>query len=517
MTTLFNAVKQYDNKTETENGCAAYKSTLNACLDLFFNGSSCRADMMKGNHLVRNAYSENKELCLKLLFYLRDVRGGQGERSLFRNGLLEIASFDHKTIAKIVKFIPEYGRWDDVFALFGKYTDIDLAIEEIVQEQFTEDSYSIKNETPTVSLMWKWLPSENTSSASTVELAKKIRKNIFKMAPREYRKLLTKMRSVLRLVETDLSKKEYKNINYSNLPSKAAQKYKAAFIRNDCDRYNQYLDALAAAIENKTSDVKINASTLYPYEIVKPFVKNGYGKFTDEEIKLADATWKSQKDLFTGDSKDSNWLAVADVSGSMTCQDYMPMSAAVALAMYTSERNKGIFKDKFITFSEHPEFVSINPEWRLDKKIEHIMNSPWGFNTNLHAVFKLILNAAKRYNLPQSEMPDKVLIISDMQFDNVQSSYFNSITGEYAQADTKTIIEEIKSNYADSGYKMPKIIFWNVAGEYKGSVPALKDSDDVILYGGYTAAGFEQMMTGTSPEDFMLKILNTERYNKIKA
>lgn len=507
MTTLFDAVKKYDNGTETENGCAAYKSTLSACLDLFFNGCTCRRDPATVERLTLDAYKEDKLTCLRLLFYIRDIRGGQGERDVFRTAMKEIIKFAPGDVKHLMKLVPEFGRWDDLVALYGVDRHIDAEIGSVIWEQVDKDLTALREDRPyDISLMWKWLPSENASSKSTVALAKKIRKEIFGCNPKAYRKQLSKMRKILKIVERDISAKEYKNINYSNLPSKAAQKYKQAFIRNDCVRYSEYIEKLTNAVRNGTNDAKINTAALYPYDIIRPLVNAAcsYAEIDidENELKVLDATWKSQKDYFSGNASHENWLAVADVSGSMTCAKMLPMCASVSLALYTAEHNTGVFADKFITFSARPELVEIDKNWTIQQKVKNIMSSDWGMNTNLEAVFELILSAARRYNVHPKDMPNHLLIISDMQFDECTQG---------------TALNTIRQKYALNGYELPKVVFWNVAGNYKANVPAMKNDNGVILFSGYKPGMFEQMVNGTTPLEFMVSVVNSERYSVIKV
>lgn len=514
MNKLFDAVKEYDNHTVTENGADAYKSTLSACLDLFFSGASCRSNRGEAARLVRNAYKEDKLVCLRTLFYLRDVRGGQGERAVFREGIKEIAKFAPDDLKNVVKLIPEYGRWDDLIDLFGVDNGLDDVIREVIREQVKEDIDTVAAGGTSVSLLWKWLPSENTSSKATVALAKKVRKEILYTDSKSYRKLLSKMRGLLKVIERDLTAKAFGNINYSKIPSKAHQKYRGAFFRNDCERYTKYVNDLALAVKNGNTDVKINVDALYPYEIISKMVVNGVRSVSSAEAKVIDSAWNSQKDYFSGAAKHENWLTVADVSGSMTTQNCRPLSAAVALAIYTSEHNDGIFADKFITFSEQPNFVDFDRNWTIDQKVDTTLNSPWGFNTNLMAVFDLILNAAVKHHISEDEMPTNVIIVSDMQFD-VATRSFNSRNYDTSD-DNTTALKAIRAKYEAAGYKMPKIIFWNVAGDYKANVPALGLENDVVLFGGCKPGMFEQMISGATPIDFMLSVVNSERYATIE-
>lgn len=498
---LFEAVKQSENLTTTENGLPANKTTLSCCVDLFSQGATLRKNPSQIRAKVREAYHEDKELCTRIVFYLRDIRGnsGQGERAIFREAIKELIELDANSIKKILNFIPIYGRWDDLICLYGQSPITDKEISKIIINQFNLDLvFYEKQAFNKISLLSKWLPSINTSSPKTVALAKVIQRDVFKVSEKVYRKSLSLFRQVLNLVETSISKKEY-NFDYSKIPGKAMMQYRKAFLRNDEQRYKRYLEALSNAVITGDKSVKVNASTLYPYELFEKCY-NGYGPSSDTNtLSLCDSMWRSLPNYF-GDDK-SNWLAVADVSASMTGR---PMAVSVSLATYIAERNSGIFKNKYISFSNDPMLIEIDPSWPLHKKIEYVMKKDIGYGTNLIKIFDVVLNAARTNNLTEAEMPKVIVIISDMQF-NAQMS----------DCDDRSI-DIINKRYEQYGYKMPKIVYWNVADEDKKNTPVTIKDSNTILVNGCKPGMFEMIIQGSNPLDFLLKVMNSERYSQIK-
>jgi hypothetical protein len=191
-------------------------------------------------------------------------------------------------------------------------------------------------------------------------------------------------------------------------------------------------------------------------------------------------------------------LPVCDVSGSMTG---LPMDVSVSLGLYISERNEGIFKDAFMTFSDIPEMVYIPEGLSVVDKLRYISRANWGMSTNLQATFKLILKTAVRNSLPEDEMPTKVLIISDMEFN---------------ECGRNTNLDEVRTQYELNGYKMPEIIFWNVNGRI-GNVPARADEPGIGLVSGFSPAILTAILSGSgfTPLDLMMKAVDSERYAAI--
>jgi hypothetical protein len=424
---------------------------------------------------------------MKLLFFARDIRGGLGERCVFKVILNWLANNEPATVRKNLEYVAEYGRYDDLLCLMDTACEKEML--DVLKAQFEADTEALKNGGE-VSLLAKWLPSVNASSAETVLYAKKIARH-FGMNDASYRKALVALRAHIRIIENNLREKDY-SFDYSKQPSKAMYKYRKAFIRNDGERYSLFLDKVT------TGEAKLHASTLMPYEIITPFFRRNV---SDEERKAINTTWISQEDF--GDTE--NALAVIDGSGSMYGgADPMPATVALSLGIYFAERNKGAFKNHFITFSENPQLVEIKGEDILDKvRYCHGFNEV--ANTNIQKVFELILDAAKKNSVPQDELPKKLYIISDMEFD-------------YCAKDASlTNFEYAKKLFAEAGYTLPEIVFWNVASRNRQQ-PVTKNEQGVALVSGCTPRLFEMVASGTmNPYAFMLEVVESERYAKIVA
>ena len=485
---MLNYLKQEANKTVTENGAATHITTESDCLDLFATIGALRreSDSEIVTRFIR-AYSENKDIAMKLLFFARDIRGGLGERRVFKVILNWLANNEPETVRKNLEYVAEYGRFDDLLCLMSTACEKDML--DVLKAQFEADNNALANGGE-VSLLAKWLPSVNASSSETVLYAKKIAKH-FGLNDASYRKALVALRAHIRIIENNLREKDY-SFDYSKQPSKAMYKYRKAFIRNDGERYSQFLDKVT------TGEAKLHASTLMPYEIITPFFRRNV---SDEERKAINTTWISQEDF--GDTE--NALAVIDGSGSMYGgADPMPATVALSLGIYFAERNKGAFKNHFITFSENPQLVEIKGEDILDKvRYCHGFNEV--ANTNIQKVFELILDAAKKNSVPQDELPKKLYIISDMEFD-------------YCAEDASlTNFEYAKKLFAEAGYTLPEIVFWNVASRNRQQ-PVTKNEQGVALVSGCTPRLFSMVASGTmNPYAFMLEVVESERYAKIVA
>ena len=508
---LFEAIKETDNLTTTTNGMEAYKSSLNAVLDLFAKGASYRKSANAIPTMVRDAYLEDKLATVRCLFYLRDIRGGQGEREVFRKGIHTVAELDPKTFinSNLISHIPTYGRWDDLFCLFGVHDELDKQIINLVTLQFAEDVANYKENKP-ISIMAKWLPSVNTSSNKTRRLAKQLVKELG-VSEKLYRKTLSKLRKRIGILETYLTNKDY-TFDYSTVPSNANMKYRKCFYEKDGERYRKHVEAVTDALESgdTTAKVKDNVKTLYPYEIVGKFMSNcswcwNSPNLDKIEKQRYENMWKQLPNYFSGESAHKNWLTVIDTSGSMlSCFKPSPMEIAISLGLYIGERNTGIFKDKYITFSERPSFVTVDSKWKLETKIKHIVEKSIIENTNLERVFRLVLDAAVSHDLPKSEMPEAIVIISDMQFDSCVEDGNNP-----------TAYEMITKMYNDAGYPVPKLVFWNVAQQNYGNLPVTQHKYGAVLVGGCKPGLFEQILSGKTPVDFMMQVLNGERYSSI--
>ena len=493
-------LKQESNKTFTENGAATLKTTQSDCLDLFATIGAIRRE--SDEEIIARfmrAFAEDKDIAMKLLFFARDIRGGLGERKVFRVCLKWLSYNAPETVRKNLSYISEYGRFDDLLVLFDTPVEKDML--DFIREQLCKDVEAMDNGGE-VSLLGKWLPSVNASNANTIKAAKKIAR-FLAMDDKGYRKMLSKLRAYIRIIENNLREKDY-TFDYEKQPSKAMFKYRGAFARNDAERYNNFLNRVSSG------ETKLNASTLAPYEIVEPCLNEYWSRLpfmknlTEEEKKSLNATWEALPDF----GSEANALAIIDTSGSMYC-DAKPLPAAVALSLgiYFAEHNTGAFKNHFIEFSREPELIEIKGETFADK-LQYICSFNKVADTNIEAVFDLVLSAAVNNNLPQAELPAKLIIISDMEFNacvkNAGTTNFNNA----------------KAKFEAAGYKLPEVVFWNVASRNRQQ-PVTKNEQGVALVSGCTPRLFSQVVDGSlaamTPYEFMLDVLGGERYEKIAA
>lgn len=478
---MLQELKNENNKTLTENGDLAFKSTLNNLFDMFGSINHMRySDESEIITSFSKAMNDNLLLSIKALFYFRDIRGGQGERRVFRVLLKHLGDLKPEIINKNIHLISEYGRWDDILELIG--TKSERFTINLIHKQLGLDYVS---ESP--SLLAKWLPKPDITNKQKRKLANKICKKIG-ITQKEYRKMLVEIRKKINLVETDMSNKKWSKIDYSKIPSKAGMKYRQAFYRNDLNRYEEFLESL-----NK-GETKVNSKTLYPHEIVEKILHS----FSSDHDKLYNGQWDNLPDYTNGKIEDS--LAVVDVSGSMSG---LPMNVAIALGMYISERNKGLYHDHFITFSERPTLVQIKGKTLRDR-VNSISRADWGYNTDLEAVFNLILKTAINNKLPQDKMVKKLYIFSDMQFD--KATKWNMST-----------FQTVNSRFKECGYELPNVVFWNL-NETNLTFPCTINESGFQLVSGYSPTIFKNLMQDKflSAEEMMLGVLNSERYEKIK-
>lgn len=488
-------LKNHFNETTTENGAKSYKSTKSYVLDLFANGGVYRNQGdVKIQELVSKAYSEDALLTMKTLFYIRDVRGGLGERRFFNVAIEYLAKHHPESVKKNLLLFSEFGRWDDLLVLLN--TSLKKDIVTLISFQLSID---INSDNP--SLLAKWMPSENSSSTETKRFAHILIKEMG-TTHRKYRKLLSHLRNKLDILETKLTNREYYRIDYSKLPSRAGMIYRTAFFKNDLERYEAFLEKLS------NREVKVNSGTLYPYEIIEKILGNsiyssynGIGDIREQEIKLFNGQWNNLPDYIDG--RKENSIAVVDVSGSMTGT---PMNVAISLGMYLAERIDGIFKNHFFTFSEKPELQEIIGD-NIVEKAMNLRRSSWGFNTNIKMVFEKILKTAVANNISQEEMIDKVFIISDMQFDKA-----------IRDGKSRRLFEVLKEEYEYYGYKLPNLVFWNVDAR-DGNLPFTKDENGVQLVSGFSPTIFSTLLGSETinPYEYMLEVINSERYEKVKA
>ena len=485
---MLNYLKKEANITYTENGALTHRSTRSECLDLFATIGALRSST-EGEILSRfvGAFTEDPDLALKTLFFARDVRGGLGERRVFRVCLRWLARNAQPSLKKNLPYIAEYGRWDDLLCLMG--TPCEGEVLRLIKTQLEADLNAM-DMGDEVSLLAKWLPSVNASNGQTVLYAKRIAR-FLGMSHAAYRKTLVKLRQRIRLIENNLRVGDY-TFDYAKQPSKAMFKYRKAFCRNDEERYRAFMSKVS------NGEAKLHTGTLAPYEIIKPLMDDYIG---EEEATAIDATWNAQED-FTGEE---NALVVIDGSGSMYGYgEPMPATVALSLGIYFAERNRGAFRNHFITFSRNPQLVEIKGK-TLQEKLQYCRNYDEVANTNLQRVFELILRAAVKNKVPQEEMPSTLYIISDMEFDSC------------AEGAKLSNFDYAKRLFAEAGYELPRVVFWNVQSRNRQQ-PVTQNEQGVALVSGCSPRIFSMLKSGIlSPMGYMLDILGSERYERIVA
>lgn len=480
------------NESVTENRAVGYKTTGKEILDFNYKVSSYRnkseEEIIKDFEKV---WLDNKVLAMQFLFFIRDREEGLGERRLFRVIIKHLANIEPEMVGKIVPMIAEYGRYDDLLELFDTPLEID-AVSLIANQLITDTSdYSANN---SISLLAKWLPSINASNKERKKQAKKIRKGL-NMNEEKYRKMLSKLRKHIDVTERKMCNNDWDKIKYENVPSRANLNYNNAFLKHDEERRREFLGKV------QKGEKKINARKLYPHDIVHKYT-NGYSIINKKDETLEEL-WKAlpQKEI-------ANTLVVADGSGSMTCTigntNITALDVANALAIYFAEHNKGQFKNKYITFSRSPQFVDFEGCTSLNDKIRKALAYNEVADTNIERVFDLILETAKIHKLPQEEMPKNILIISDMEFNIAVDVNVD-----------KKLFKIISERYTNAGYKLPRLIFWNVNSR-TGTIPLKENKLGIALVSGFSTNIAEMVMSDElDPLKVLLEKLGTERYKKI--
>jgi len=478
MMNLIDAIQQKD--TTTENGMTTNSSSLKRCVNLFFQIGAMRgASKDKLHAKVSKAFNEDPLTTIRIIFWARDVRGGAGERQIFRDCLLWLCENHREVLHKNIHLIGEYGRWDDVLTLVGTQNCWDSALGLVKTALENEDG-----------LCAKWMPRKGAKA--------NIIRRYLRVSPKSYRKLLVGLTNV---VETKMCAKDWSSIEYSKLPSLASSRYQKAFMNNDEERYEEYKRAL---VDGKTT---INAGAVYPYDITKSIKYGG-------EKDVAQAQWDSLPNYM--EDINERVLPVVDVSGSMgnpagnngnvTCMD-----VSTSLGLYISERNEGVFKNAFITFSSKPQLQLL--EGSLANRLHELQRADWGMSTDLQATFKLILDQAVKNNVTESEMPTKVLILSDMEFDEAISDNYDKVTDW-----NPTAQEMIKGMYEEAGYKMPGIVYWNIQSR-QDNIPTRFDEMGTALVSGFSPSIMKSILScqDMTPYNMMMETIGSARYEPIKV
>ena len=486
--------------TRTLNGAKTHGTTGNACLDFFAVAGGMRYRRPEEQiRLFERAYIETPDLAMKLLFHLRDIRGGMGERKLFRTLLRHVAFTWPDSARKNVPFIAEFGRWDDVLCLLG--TPAGKQAVQAVKTQLAQDEAALKRrqageDDAHISLLAKWLPSDNASSPRTRETARRLIKALG-MRQTDYRRLVTALRARIGLAECSLTRKRPDKINYEAVPAKAMLKYRDAFDRKDHDRFSEYL------IGVDMGEKRIHSGTLFPYEVLRPFFQGGY--WASRDTKGADVL-EQLWDHLPGSVGNANAISVVDTSGSMYCGNpsLMPALISQAMGLYCAEHCEGLFHNHLITFESTPHLVKIHGRTLRDK-LKYIGSLPWGGSTDLEAVFNLILDTAVRCGASEKEMPSVLYIFSDMEFNMAMSG-----------AD-ETVYQSAARRFRAAGYAMPAVVFQNV-NSWQMQAPVTAHTRGTALASGASTHTLAHKFNGNiTPMDHMLRVLCADRYAMIHA
>ena len=481
-------IKNVQSAKLTENGAYATSTTGSYLVDIFGLAGSFRTRQPEELvDLFNKAMAEDNLLATKFAYYLRDVREGLGERDVGKVLLYSLAVDYPKTFAANIETMTEVGRYDDLVDILyglnknGIVNEATTALQATLKDQYQKDIESMSKGEP-ASLLGKWMPSINTSSKETKEKACMMR-DLLGVDNMTYRKSLSSLREHLNVVERNISSKNYNEINYEAVPSRAMKQYKNAFERNDTEHFHNYLDAV------RSGEQKINAGTLFPYDIVREFM-------TNRGTEAMDLAWNALPNYV---DEDKNYLIMADVSGSMYG---LPMYTSVGLALYFAERNKGTFGNHFMTFSSNPELVEVKGD-TLQEKINYISNADWGMSTNLEKAFDLILDTAVKNNTPVEEFPTSLVVISDMEIDRASR--------------TDTLFSNaMKEKFADAGYQLPNLVYWNVDAR-QNTFHAKANDANIQLVSGSSPTIFKALCSGEflTPLQNVEQTLNVPRYDNV--
>ena len=502
-----------DEISVTENLACGFKTSGKKLLDINFAVSSLRSKSESSvEKMFADAFYENPLLAVKWMFMLRDIRGnGMGERRSFRICFNWLAKTRPELVKKLIPLVCEYGRFDDLLCLFG--TSLEADVIDYIDDKWVDDVKAMESNKP-VSLLAKWLPSINTSSVKSVAMARKIA-SALNLSEKQYRKTLSKLRAYLKVIEVKMSAKQWDEIDYEAVPSGANCKYNSAFLRNDEARRREFLAKL------DKGEAKINASACFPSDIVHSYTKS-LSSYWNHNIKVdsaLEAMWKALPEI----KINGNLICCCDGSGSMTtCVDRKSSVTALevcnALGIYCSEHLTGPFKDKYITFSERPQYVDMSKATTLAEKLNIAYQHDECANTNIEAVMDLILDTAVRNNLKQEDIPD-LCILSDMEFDSAVDfgggySYWNR-PSNYS-ASKNALFEKIRQKWENAGYKLVRIIFWNIASR-TGTIPLQQNENGIVLCSGYSQSQFKMIQSNkTDPYEVLVEALNVERYSPIE-
>lgn len=493
------------NVSVTENGAIGYKTTGHPLLDINFATSSLRNESPREIiDMFEKAFYDTPREAVMWLFYLRDIRGGMGERRSFRIILKHMADNHPEVIAGVIPYIAEYGRYDDMWVLLE--TNFRKPALELIKEQIVSDLNGVK-ENKSISLLGKWLPSRCSKNPKNKKYVNIICEGLG-IAPYTYQKITSTLRKHLKIVECDMSAGRWSVIDYNKVPARANLRYNKAFLKHDEERRRGYLEAL----ENHEEGVKINAGTLFPHDIVHKYMVSQ--SYWDRKCRDLDQTLEELWKALPDEAGDAGTMIVSDGSGSMwqnvdknaSYGSLQAWEACAALTIYFAERATGVYKNTFITFGSHPQYVNITSCKTLRNKISCLLKYEDCSSTNVEAVFDMILKTAVTNHLTQEQLPGTVLILSDMEFDNPYACE------PHLDA---TLFGHITKKYEAAGYKMPRLAFWNLCSR-TGTIPVRQNENGLVLVSGFSPAVMKMVMLGKlDPFEAMLDVLYVERYRPI--
>lgn len=476
MSRLMDSLQTKDVKTM--NGMNTNSTSLDSNVDAFFRLGAMRGESYNNIESVfSKAYAENPETALRLAFWVRDIRGGSGERQIFKDIIKFLSISNKKQLTNIISLIPIYGRWDDILCLL----DTDIS-----KKYISSVIWSGLTNSETSQLVSKWMPRKG-------KYAEILRKE-FNLTPKEWRKRLVEGSNT---VEQLMCSKRWSEIEYNKLPSVASARYQKSFSKNDENRYNKYRESL------ENGETTINAGAIYPYDVIKS-LRHG-------DVSLANSQWKALPNYMSETTE--RILPVVDVSGSMSCsagnsQTISCLDVAVSLGVYISERNVGMFKDYFMTFSESPNLQHLTGD--LSSRMSQIKRQV-AYNTNIESTFDMLLFTAIRNRLSGADMPTVLLFLSDMEFDSAQAGWNN---------DSKwnpTVQELAIRKYEDAGYKLPKIVYWNINSVHN-NIPVQADTSNTALVSGFSPSILKSILSSKdfTPVSVMNETLYSERYDVVR-
>ena len=509
MNTFMNELKNSTNYGYTENGAIKRLTTNSAVYDMFAFGGAYRSrsdeDVI---FLFKKAFEENAELAMKCLFWLRDCRGGQGERRFFKVCMKWLAENQLNAARRNLEYISEYGRWDDLYIFVD--TPLEKEMFKLIKQQLEKDIYDVVSGTDKtgISLLAKWLKSENASSKETKKLAKKTREYLG-ISARTYRKTLSKLRERIKVLERLMSANRWDEIDFSKIPSKAGLVYKNAFARRDmiAKKYEAFA---------KDKNTKVNAGTLYPYEVVAKALA-GFGWYgngsalSETDRAMVNKYWENLPDYLNG--SDCSMMCVVDTSGSMKGTDAAaPINVAISLGLYCAERMTGPFANNYISFASRPQLIKTDGIDFVDK-VRRIYKTNLIDNTNLTAVFDLLLNIARREGVKEKDIPKTIVVISDMEIDQGTYSWSDYNCHKWTKNSASTEMEKIRKKWASYGFKLPKLVYWNVSARHDTILDA---GPNVSFVSGMSPTLFKQIITGKTGYDLMIETICADRYSVIR-